>query len=95
MRQIHIPAQIVIGRDSIDLKLSISIDHLLSDALAEPAVTGRPRKLTKENAKLLRALISTESVDPTDLADAFGLSRTTLWRYRKRFEREPLGGPPS
>lgn len=92
MRQIKIPASVVIGKNSIDLKISISIDDLLRDAVTEPSVKGRKRMLNTENERLLKALINTGSVEPADLADAFGLSRTTLWRYRKRFERNQSGG---
>jgi DNA invertase Pin-like site-specific DNA recombinase len=93
MRQkVHIPTSVVIGKDSIDIQISISIDDLLNDAVAVPAVKGRKRKLNTENERLLKALISTGSVEYADLADAFGVSRTTFWRYRKRFKSNQSGG---
>lgn len=93
MRQkaLHIPTSVVIGKDSIDIHISISIDDFLRDAVTEPSVKGRKRKLNTENERLLKALINTGSVEPADLADAFGLSRTTFWRYRKRFKSNQSG----
>lgn len=93
MRQksLHVPASVAIGRDSIEINISISIDDLLNDAITEPIRTGRPRKLTTENQRLLRALMNTEGIEGADIAEAFGISRTTFWRYRKRFERNQSG----
>jgi transcriptional regulator of acetoin/glycerol metabolism len=85
-----IPASLTFGKHSIDIRLSISLDDFLNAPAANAATHGRPRKLSKEEARLLNALFNA-GVQAEDVAEAFGISRTTLWRYRKRFERQQAG----
>jgi len=89
---VHTPTtSLVLGKDTIDIKISISIDDLLNAAVVEASVTGRPRKLKKEHERLLNALIKT-GVQAEDIAEAFGISRATFYRYRQRLERNQSGG---
>lgn len=88
---VHIPASLSIAEHSIDIKVSISIDDLLNAAsVPPPPIQGRPRKVSKEHERLLYALINT-GVQAEDIAEAFGISRATLYRCRRRFERSKSG----
>lgn len=76
------------GRPEIDVSdLPDEIIHGLQDAESEPQAIEQPALInsTKIDAHTLQQTLKKYQYDLGLAAQALGISRTSLWRYRKKF----------
>ncbi len=60
----------------------------LSAARARGRFGGRPKKLNKKDLKSVMALCKDTTIELSDIAKRFNISRTTLWRYTKNYKNK-------
>lgn len=85
--KIYLPSSLVLNDNTLSVQFDINVEDLLNAAKAEPVkVKGRPRQLTSEQEKLLKALVESGVTNPEDICQAFGISLSSYFRYRDRLQ---------